>query len=304
MIARYRLEGTLAALALLGLTACGGRGFGEGWMDKEPEQVTTESAAEVEKILLEADEAWLQRVDPAMAEKAATLYMKAADMDPNNYNALAMATHAIYVWADYHIEDKELKMEIYDKGVSYGEKALATDPKFKEMILSGAKVEEAAGSVDKSHMDALYWTASNLGKWAVAKGFVTTLANKNKIKSLIERVAAIDDTYFYGAAHRYLGSYYAKAPSFAGGDLNKSKEHFDRGIAIAPNYLGTHVLKAEFYCTRLQTQEEGGKECFQEALQYVLDTPADVVPDLIPENTLEKRKAEALMPQVAELFAY
>lgn len=306
MIARYRFEGMLAALALMGLTACGGRGFGEGWMDKEPEKATTESTAEIEKILLEADEAWIKRVDRAEAEKAMALYTKAADMDSNNYNALTMATRSIYFLADYHMGDdeKELKMETYDKGVTYGEKALATDPKFKEMVLSGSKVEEAAGSVDKSRIDALYWTATNLGKWAVNKGFVTTLANKNKIKSLIERVAAIDDTYFYGAAHRYLGSYYAKAPSFAGGDLNKSKEHFDRSLAIEPNYLGTHALKAEFYCTRLQTKEEGGKECFQQALQYVLDTPGDVIPEITSENTLEKKKAERLLAKIGELFAY
>lgn len=270
---------------------------------------STDSAgsAKVESLIKQADEAWAKRIEKEECQKAAERYAEAGKLDPRSYYALSMASRAYYVLADYYLtgdENKKARMETYNKGVEVGEKAMATDPEFTKHVRAGEKTEEAAQVLKKDHIDGLYWTASNLGKWSVDAGFVTLLSNKNRIKSLIERVAALDETYFYAASHRYLGTLYAKAPSFAGGDMVKSLEHYKKSLEIAPNYFGTRVLKAEFYCTKLQKAEDKGKECFKEDLEYVINTPVDIVPELTPENTLEKRKAEALLKQISEKFAY
>jgi len=117
------------------------------------------------------------------------------------------------------------------------------------------------------------------------------------VKAMIERVQALQSDYFYGAANRYWGAFYAIAPSFAGGDLNKSKQNFDQSIKIAPEYLGTKVLYAENYLTKKSLKKE-----FEEVLNEVLASKHDKHAELGPENTIEKKKAQRLLDKKDDLF--
>ena len=112
------------------------------------------------------------------------------------------------------------------------------------------KVEEAIQVVGKEGLPAMYWYAVNLGKWSRAKGIAALLGNKDRVKGVLERVLALDETFFYGAPHRYFGVYWSLLP--VGRDLDKSKQHFERSLAIAPNYVGTKVLMAESYAVKKQ----------------------------------------------------
>ena len=87
----------------------------------------------------------------------------------------------------------------------------------------------------------MYWYAANLGKWASSKGFTTRLKYKDDLKATMDRVKTLDEGYFYGAVWRYFGGYEAVTNGM-GGSLDKSKENFEKAIAIAPNYLGNCLL--------------------------------------------------------------
>ncbi|MEE8408419.1 MAG: TRAP transporter TatT component family protein, partial [Myxococcota bacterium] len=91
--------------------------------------------------------------------------------------------------------------------------------------------------------------------------------------------------------------FYAKAPSFAGGDLDKSKQHFERAIELEPNYLGTKVLYAEYYAPKRED-----KELFTRLLNEVAGGDVTVLPGLEPEQTFEQKKAERLLSEVDEIF--
>src|SRR5690606_2489359 len=140
-------------------------------------------------------------------------------------------------------------------------------------------------TLTEKEVPAIYWSAAALGKWAKAAGIATQLKHKTRIKAQIERVEKLSPDFFYGAPSRFWGAYYAVAPSFAGGDLNKSKTHFDKSIKLAPEYLGTKVLMAEVYYTK-----KGDKKAFEAMLREVLSSKADQHPELGPENMLEKKK--------------
>ena len=85
----------------------------------------------------------------------------------------------------------------------------------------------------------LYWYATNLGKWGNAQDITVVLTYKDRIYAIMEQVYKLDTSFFYGAADRYFGAYYAIAPSFAGGDLDRSLQHFDATRKIEPRYLLT-----------------------------------------------------------------
>jgi hypothetical protein len=113
----------------------------------------------------------------------------------------------------------------------------------------------------------------------------------------MERVLALDESYFYGAPHRALGAVFAKAPSFAGGDMGKAKAHFDDALKIAPDYVGTRVLWAEFYATKAED-----KDGYKRELEKVIATPDDVMADLVAETQVAKKQAARLLAQIEEKF--
>jgi hypothetical protein len=171
--------------------------------------------------------------------------------------------------------------------------------------LDKGETEAAAGaaSFTKDDVPCVYWTASALGKWAKLTSFGTLLKNKDLVKAWITKVDELDDVYFYTASTRYWGAYYAIAPSFAGGDLGKSKVYFDEAIAANPGHFGNRILLAEAWATKQQNETPvEALNVFDEQLTYVLSNCANNLDGLEPEQEAEQRKANALLGKRTELF--
>lgn len=256
-------------------------------------------AGNVQALLEKADALWEQRGDQAKLEEAIKTYEEVIKVDPQNLEVLTKLSRAYYLLADGYLEggDVEKQLETYNKGAQYGEMAMALDPEFKKRVDAGAKIEDAIQVLDSKYIGAIYWSASNLGKWAKKKGFLTLLKYKDKARKMIQKVLEMDENFFYGAPHRYFGAYYALAPSFAGGDLKKSEEHFRRSLEIAPNYIGTWVLKADTLDVKLQD-----KELYRKDLEKALSIPAESIPELLPEQNAEKRKAQRFLDDIENRF--
>ncbi len=143
----------------------------------------------------------------------------------------------------------------------------------------------------------MYWTAASWGKWAKSSGITAQLKYKTRIKAMISGVEKLQPDYFFGAVPRYWGSFYAVAPTFAGGDIKKSKVHFDKSLKVAPEYQGTKVLMAELYWTK-----QGNKKEFKRLLDEVVSSTSEAHPEIGPENMIEKKKAQKLLQNMDELF--
>jgi predicted anti-sigma-YlaC factor YlaD len=104
------------------------------------------------------------------------------------------------------------------------------------------------------------------------------------------RVLELDPNFYHGGPHRYFGAFYAVAPDFAGGDLAKSREHYDKSLEIAPYFLGTKILMAENLATKLDDEQ-----MFDKLLEEVLAADLSTVPpEILPEMTAEQEKAREL----------
>jgi hypothetical protein len=250
----------------------------------------------------EGDSLWNDRLDVGKLRGAIAKWEEAVGMKPDDHETYAKLARAHYLLADGFLAlDPTKEMEFlatHEKGMGHGEKGLAAlSPDFEKKRRLGAKMEDAIQVLQRDAVPCLYWYASNLGKWAKFKGIQETLKHKDTIFGTISRVAALDPDYFYGASDRYFGGYFAVAPNFAGGDLDKSEKHFNESVKRYPYYLATHVLIAELLAPKKQD-----RGLFDRELKFVMDTPAESIPELVPEQTLEKRKAERLMKQADELF--
>lgn len=256
-------------------------------------------ADETTSLTAEGDAKWAERTSAANIRAAIAAWEKAAEADPGDPELLVKLTRAHYFLADGYLRaDEKEYLRVMDQGVKWGEKAMvAASPEFEQKMRGGAKYPEAVKVVPKAGVPAMYWYASALGKWAKRKGFAVLLGQKDNVKSTMDRALELDPEYFYGGPHRYFGAYYAIAPAFAGGDLEKSKVHFKKSLEIQPDYIGTKVLWAQELAVKQQDEET-----FDRLLGEVLAAPDDIIPELGPEILVEKQKAEELMEKKGELF--
>lgn len=255
------------------------------------------SSTEKTSLTKKAKDNWAKRAETDKLKESLQAFEQIHQTQPDDLETLTYLTRGYYFLADSHIEDIEKKKATYERAAAFGEKAMATNDAFKKKVASGKTVEDSLDTLTEKEVPAIYWSAASLGKWAKASGIAAALKYKTRIKAMIDRVEKLKGDYFYGAAQRYWGGFYAVAPSFAGGDLKKSKINFDKSIAIAPEYIGTKVLMAEVYWTKA-----GDKKQFEATLKDVLNSNFDNHPELGPENIWEKKKAKKLLEKMDDLF--
>lgn len=247
----------------------------------------------------DADAAWVLRKDPAKLAEAIAKWEQIAT-NTSDAELFTKLSRAYYFQAErLGFEDKSAERDAaYQRGLDWATKGLKlAAPEFAKSMAEGKTHAESIGKAPKEAIGPMYWYATNLGKWAALKGFATTLRYKDDIKATIDLVKAYDETYFYGAPWRYLGSYEARTAGLAGGSLDKSEENFKKAVALAPDYLGTKVLWADFLCTKRQD-----KATYEKLLKEVVAANAAVIPEIEAENLLEQEKAKKLLSQIDEKF--
>ena len=249
-----------------------------------------------EDLVNQAENFWKNRYDRKSLERALKLYEEAYKKQPERgyFPAVRLSWGYYFMAEAFDRGNKNKMLKDYEKGKEWGIKALQTNSSVKA---AGEKWYEAAQKLGKDYIEAMYWTAVNLGKWSKLYGILKSVFNLSKVKALMKRVTELDRTFFYGAPDRYWGAFYAAIPGLMGGSLSKSKEHFEKSLKIAPYYLETKVLYAEFYAVK-----KGDKKLFKELLNEVLKGDVNVYPDVIPEQKVAKDKARELLKRINELF--
>jgi len=317
MIRRTRLRSTVAAIGLLGAGSVGtgslAAGCGGGSRTAAWEETTTESAAPASaeqqsqhaQLVEQGNAAWEQREDEQQLRAAIAAWTQALEADASDWELWHRLSRAQYFLADGHLAFRDSgdaidpeATQMYQAAITSAERSLqALSPQFAERMRAGDRVDQAVAVLDAQAVPALYWRAAALGKWARRDGFATVLAYKDEIRGIMSRCLELDRDYFYAGPDRYFGAFFAIAPTYAGGDLNRSREHFEYSISRYPGYLGTHVLYATEYAVKMQD-----RALFQRELQLVVDGDAAALPEVRAENLAEQRKARAALERIDSLF--
>ncbi len=247
----------------------------------------------------EAEAAWSNRGDKAQLQVALQKYEGLYATNPNDRDVAMHLLRGWYFLGDGHETEKDAKLAAWSTAIEWGKKCLAINTEFTALLGKGDETEAtSARAFGQSDVPCLYWTSSSLGKWAKLSGIGTTLKYLPTVKAYMTRVGELEPTYYYSGPDRYWGAYYAAIPSFAGQDLGKSKDHFDKAIATYPDFLGTHVLLAGEWAVKKQD-----KATFEKELNWVLQAPVDRLPDVRPEMEASQRQAAALLAAQGDLFA-
>lgn len=290
----------VAALALAGF-GCAARS--DRWMGAgQPEVVATAPTIDltaVTALVRTGDEHWRARNDEVHLRRALNAWGQAAAYSPDDAELLVKLTRGHYFLADAYLRaNEDAYLAELDQAVQWGQRALnAVSPEFEKRMAAGMPFQEAVAFIPKAGVPAMYWYASALGRWAQHRGFGGVMGNKDDVKAAMDRCLHLQPDYYFGGPHRYFGAYYAVAPTLAGGDAEKSKVHFQRSLAIAPDFLGTKVLWAAELAVK-----ERDEETFEKLLNEVLASSPEILADVEPEGRVEQAKARELLAHKDDLF--
>mgnify|MGYP001765850087 CR=1 FL=1 len=163
--------------------------------------------------------------------------------DPARQTTLHALARSYFELAEAYLPTGDDQESAYVAGKDYALEALRLDPEFVER-------EKASFRDALSHANdvaALLWYGNNQGLYLGYHMFEALLSGGTlDVPACYERAIELDETFLAGAPLRSLACFLAQAPGFFGGDMERSRELFERAIAIAPEYLENKTDLAEW----------------------------------------------------------
>jgi hypothetical protein len=221
--------------------------------------------------------------------------------DPHNVRLLMTATKAYGAYASILYEDDktERAVNMSAKARDYGIRLIKQLHGLEN--INGqtlAEIDAALARISPGQVGYLFWGAFGWATWIQHKeGAAAAMADLPIVERIMLRVVELDDSYYYGGAHIFLGSYYGSRPQMYGGKPEASRTHFERALAINKRqFLPTQVAYAQTYARMMFD-----RELYLELLTEVIALPLEDS-DMASSNKLAKVMAEKLIGQVDEFF--
>jgi hypothetical protein len=153
--------------------------------------------------------------------------------------------------------------------------------------------------MDKKDLPFLFWAASCWGTWiGLNLDSMAALAELPKVEAMMRRALVLDPGFYYGGPHLFMGIWYASQPRIAGGNLDLSRKHFLK----AREFGKGQFLMTDVYFSQYFARKAFDRELFISTLNKVLETPADIKPELTLLNTVARRKAKDMLARVDDYF--
>jgi len=187
----------------------------------------------------------------------------------------------------------------YRRGKEYGIAALIADSGFRRTF-SGHFMDfkQAVSRMGKGYVPALFWTAFNWANWMnLNRDDPAAIVNIPKVQAMVDRVIELDPDFYYGSAHALKGVLAISRPKALGGDPATAKDELDCAMMIAPGYLMTKVLFAQYYA-----RGTNDAPLFRSSLADVLAADPGELTDQRLANELAQRRAKLLLKQEEKLF--
>jgi hypothetical protein len=157
----------------------------------------------------------------------------------------------------------------------------------------------ALASCSRSDVPSLFWGGYGWALWLQYQaGAPASLAALVKVEQIMQRILQLDEGYYHGAAHLFLGSYYGSRPEMLCGKPAASRTHFERALELGDHqFLAAQVAFAETYARTVFD-----RELFEQLLREVMDFPLESRPDFALANQVAKKKAGQLLADIDRYF--
>ena len=220
---------------------------------------------------------------------------------PDNKRLLinAAQSYASFASAFIQDEDKAYAAVLYARAKEYGLRALKQIGLINPVSKPFDAFEADLDNLSKKDAPYVFWAASCWGNWiSLSQGSIEALAELPRVELLMKKVLELDEKFYYGGAHIFMGILNGSKPKMAGGNIDLAGEHFLRAIELGRGeFLMTYVYYAEYYA-----KKAFDKDLYVSTLENVLKTPADIMPDLTLLNTVAHIKAQAMLDEADDYF--
>ncbi len=222
--------------------------------------------------------------------------------DPTDKKMLLTATKAFtgYASALDACNNPERAAAVSSKARLYGLSLLWNcDDLHGVCTMSLSDLQQRLADMDKADAERLFWAGSGWATWIrYQEGSPESLAQLVRVEQIMLRILELDESFYYGGAHLFLGAYHGSKPALLGGKPETSRHHFEQALTISDRqYLPTLVLYAQTYA-----RMAFDRELFVRLLQEVLDFPLENQPDIALSNQVAKRQAVSLLAQTDQFF--
>jgi len=220
---------------------------------------------------------------------------------PDNKRLLISAAqlYASYASAFIQDEDQIYATALYARARDYALRALEQNGFKNPATRPFDDFEIGLYDLGKNDVPYIFWAASCWGSWiSLNQGSMEAMAELPRVELLMKRVLELDEAFYYGGAHIFMGVLDASKPRVAGGNLDRARDHFLKAIELGDGkFLMARIYYADYYA-----KKAFDRELFISILQKVLEIPADITPELTLLNSVAHTKAKEMLDQVDEYF--
>jgi len=220
---------------------------------------------------------------------------------PDNEQLLIAAAQAYSSFASAFVEDQDRDYAkfLFGKGRQYALKALEIRGFKKPLEGSLDDFKEGLKGHGKKDVPYIFWSATCWANWInLNLDSMEAMAELPRVELMMKKVLEMDEGFYYGGPHLFMGIWFASRPKMAGGDLKKAQGHFLKALDLGHGKF----LMAYFYYANHYARQTQDKDLFISTLQKVLQAPIDIAPELTLLNSVAKKKAKELMSHVEEYF--
>ena len=218
---------------------------------------------------------------------------------PDNKRLLITAaqSYASYSSAFIQDEDKAYAITLYAKAKEYALRALEQNGFKNPLSRPFDDFETGLQKMGPKDVPYLFWAASCWGSWiSLNMRSMEAMAELPRVEAMMKRVLVLDETFYYGGAHIFMGVLEASKPRIAGGDLNRARDHFLKAIELGDG----RFLMAKVYYANYYAKKAFDRELYISTLENVLEIPVAIVPELTLLNTVAHTKAKKMLDEVDE----
>ena len=222
------------------------------------------------------------------------------ESDKGNRDLWALTSQLTFYYAVGYVEDLDPRRAslLYEQGYRHGRRALERDGWFVPEEPLDRFVAKLARA-ERKQVPLLFWTLANWVKWiGLNLDRPEVLVQLPAAEAALDRLLALEPTYFLGMPHLMRGTLEATKPVLLGGDPEKARRHFERALEISEGKLLIfNVFYAQYYW-RSQLDEAR----FVAVLEEVLEADEGILPEYRLLNEVARRKARQLMESKDDLF--
>ena len=265
----------------------------------------TMTVAATASLLEDVAKASYKQSDLALIRRGMPSYLMLIDgmveALPDNKRLLINAAqlYAAYASAFIQDEDKAYARTLYARARDYALRALEQSGFNNPSTGSFEDFETGLHDLGKKDVPYIFWAASCWGSWiSLNQGSMGAMAELPRVEMMMKKVLELDEAFYYGGAHIFMGVLDASRPRVAGGDLDRAQDHFLKAIQLGEGKF----LMARIYFADNYARKAFDRELFISILEKVLKTPADIAPELMLLNTVAHNKAKEMLDQVDEYF--